>query len=47
MVWFLDASSPLLVVPMYIKIAPMKVPYIQEALGVSSLDAVEEYGSLG
>ena len=44
----LDASSPLYGrADVILKIAPMKVPYIQEALGVSSLDAVEEYAVWG
>ncbi len=44
----LDASSPLYGrADAILKIAPMKVPYIQEALGVSSLDAVEEYAVWG
>ena len=44
----LDASSPLYGrADAILKIAPIKVPYIKEALGVSSLDAVEEYAVWG
>ncbi len=44
----LDASSPLYGrADAILKIAPIKVPYIMEALGVSALDAVEEYAVWG
>ena len=44
----LDASSPLYGrADSILKITPVKVPYIQEALGVSSLVAVEEYAVWG
>ena len=44
----LDASSPLYGrADAILKITPIKVSYIQEALGVSSLEAVEEYAVWG
>ena len=44
----LDASSPLYGrADAILKITPIKVPYIQEALGVTSLEAVEEYAVWG
>ena len=44
----LDASSPLYGrADAILKITPIKVPYLQEALGLSSLDAVEEYAVWG
>ena len=44
----LDASSPLYGrADAILKIAPIKIPYIMEALGVSALDAVEEYAVWG
>jgi AAA+ ATPase superfamily predicted ATPase len=44
----LDASSPLYGrADAILKIAPIKTPYIQEALGVSAVDAVEEYAVWG
>lgn len=44
----LDASSPLYGrADAILKIAPIKVPYIQEALGVSTIEAVEEYAVWG
>lgn len=44
----LDASSPLYGrADAILKITPIKVPYIQEALGVSAIEAVEEYAVWG
>jgi len=44
----LDASSPLYGrADSVLKITPIKAPYIQEALGLSAVDAVEEYAVWG
>ena len=44
----LDASSPLYGrADAILKIAPIKVPYLQEALGLSSKDAIEEFAVWG
>jgi AAA+ ATPase superfamily predicted ATPase len=44
----LDASSPLYGrADTILKITPIKIPYIMEALGVSATDAVEEYAVWG
>ena len=44
----LEASSPLYGrADTILKIAPLKVPYIQEALSVSAIEAVEEYAVWG
>ena len=44
----LDASSPLYGrADAILKITPIKMPYIQEALGVSAVEAVEEYAVWG
>lgn len=44
----LDATSPLYGrADAILKITPIKVPYIQEALGVSAIEAVEEYAVWG
>lgn len=44
----LDASSPLYGrADAILKISPIRIPYIQEALGVSPMEAVEEYAVWG
>ena len=44
----LDATSPLYGrADAILKITPIKVPYLQEALGLSSLEAIEEYAVWG
>jgi len=44
----LDASSPLYGrADAILKITPVQIPYIQEALGVSAIEAVEEYAVWG
>jgi AAA+ ATPase superfamily predicted ATPase len=44
----LDASAPLYGrADAILKITPIRIPYLQEALGISALDAVEEYAVWG
>jgi len=46
--WTLDATSPLYGrADAILKITPIKTPYLQEALGISAVEAVEEYAVWG